>query len=117
MSIDGGEVRSNGHAVARGRVLEAAELAEQMERQRDRIDDALEMFAENTIAHIRQERDLLKRVELPETRTSFRDRHVLIVVWGRPTVATCRRCGPTSPTCGRCSSASTAGPTRSSRRG
>jgi uncharacterized membrane-anchored protein len=83
VSIDGGEVRSNGHAVARGRVLEAAELAEQMERQRDRIDDALEMFAENTIAHIRQERDLLSgRVELPETRTSFRDRHVLIVVRG-----------------------------------
>ena len=64
--------RSNGHAVARGRVLEAAELAEQMERQRDRIDDALEMFAENTIAHIRQERDLKLsgRVELPETRTA-----------------------------------------------
>jgi uncharacterized membrane-anchored protein len=83
VSLDGGEVRSNGHAVARGRVREAAELAEQMERQRDRIDEALEEFAENTIAHIRQERDLLSgRVELPDTRTSFRDRHVLIVVRG-----------------------------------
>lgn len=83
VSIDGGEVRSNGHAVARGRVLEAADLAEQMERQRDRIDEALEEFAENTIAHIRQEHDLLSgRVELPETRTSFRDRHALIVVRG-----------------------------------
>ncbi|HEX2435769.1 MAG TPA: putative cytokinetic ring protein SteA [Solirubrobacterales bacterium] len=83
VSLDGGEVRSNGHAVARGRVLEAADLAEQMERQRDRIDEALEEFAENTIAHIRQEHDLLSgRVELPETRTSFRDRHVLIVVRG-----------------------------------
>ena len=83
VSLDGGEVRSNGHAVARGRVLEAADLAEQMERQRDRIDEALEEFAENTIAHIRQEHDLLSgRVELPETRTSFRDRHALIVVRG-----------------------------------
>ena len=83
VSLDGGEVRSNGHAVARGRVLEAADLAEQMERQRDRIDEALEKFAENTIAHIRQEHDLLSgRVELPETRTSFRDRHALIVVRG-----------------------------------
>jgi uncharacterized membrane-anchored protein len=83
VSLDGGEVRSNGHVVARGRVLEAAELAEQMERQRDRIDEALAAFAENTIAHIRQERDLLTgRVELPETRTRFRDRHVLIVVRG-----------------------------------
>jgi uncharacterized membrane-anchored protein len=83
VSLDGGEVRSNGHAVARGRVLEAADLADQMERQRDRIDEALEEFAENTIAHIRQEHDLLSgRVELPETRTSFRDRHALIVVRG-----------------------------------
>src|SRR5918995_2289245 len=83
VSLDGGEVRSNGQVVARGRVLEAAELAEEMERQRDRIDEALAAFAENTIAHIRQERDLLTgRVELPETRTRFRDRHVLIVVRG-----------------------------------
>ncbi|HSJ18855.1 MAG TPA: putative cytokinetic ring protein SteA [Solirubrobacterales bacterium] len=83
VALHGGEVRSNGHALARGRVLEVAELAEQMERQRDRIDEALEAFAENTVAHIRQERDLLSgRFEVPETRTSFRDRHVLIVVRG-----------------------------------
>ena len=83
VSLDDGEVRSNGHTLARGRVLDVAELAEQMERQRDRIDEALAAFAENTIAHIRQERDLLAgRVELPDTRTSFRDRHVLIVVRG-----------------------------------
>jgi uncharacterized membrane-anchored protein len=83
VSLDGGELRSNGDTVARGRVLDAAELADQMERQRERIDEALAAFAENTIEHIRQERDLLSgRVELPETRTSFRDRHALIVVRG-----------------------------------
>jgi uncharacterized membrane-anchored protein len=81
--LDGGELRSNGATVATGHVLDAGELARQMEEQRDRIDDALAAFAENTMAHIRQERDLLSaRLELPDTRTSFRDRHVLIVVRG-----------------------------------
>ena len=81
--LDGGELRADGHTVASGRVLDAGELAEQMEEQRDRIDEALAAFAENTMAHVRQERDLLSgRIELPETRTSFRDRHALIVVRG-----------------------------------
>jgi len=81
--LDGGELRANGTTLATGRVLDAGELARQMEKQRERIDEALAAFAENTMAHIRQERDLLSaRLELPETRTSFRDRHVLIVVRG-----------------------------------
>jgi uncharacterized membrane-anchored protein len=81
--LDGGELRANGTTLASGRVLDAGELADQMERQRERINEALEEFAENTMAHIRQDRDLLSaRLELPETRTSFRDRHVLIVVRG-----------------------------------
>src|SRR5919106_635758 len=81
--LDGGELRSNGTTVATGRVLDPLQLAEQMEHQRERIDEALAAFAENTMAHVRQESDLLSgRVELPETRTSFRDRHVLIVVRG-----------------------------------
>jgi len=81
--LDGAELRANGTTLATGRVLDAGELARQMEKQRERIDEALAAFAENTMAHIRQERDLLSaRLELPETRTSFRDRHVLIVVRG-----------------------------------
>jgi uncharacterized membrane-anchored protein len=83
VSVDRGEVRANGATVAAGRVLDESELAEQLEQQRERIDEALAAFAENTIAHVRQERDLLfGGLELPETRTSFRDRHVLIVVRG-----------------------------------
>lgn len=81
--VDGADLRRNGDVVATGRVLEASELAERMEQQRDRIDEALAAFAENTMARVRQERDLLfGGVELPETATRFRDRHVLIVVRG-----------------------------------
>ena len=47
--VVGGEVRRNGTVLAAGRVLGAAELAEQLSDQRQRIDEALAAFAENTI--------------------------------------------------------------------
>jgi uncharacterized membrane-anchored protein len=64
-------------------VLAVAELAEQLSEHRQRIDEALAAFAENTITHLREEGELLAgRLEMPPTRTVFRDRHALIVVRG-----------------------------------
>jgi len=81
--ITGGEVHRNGTVLAAGRELAAPELAEQLEAQRERVDDALAAFAENTMARIREEGDLLAgKIELPPMRTRFRDRHALIVVRG-----------------------------------
>src|SRR5690242_2188520 len=87
---DGDRVRIVGDAVlrgteeiARGRVLGVAELEREMQEHRERIDEALAEFAENTVAHVREETDLLTgNVAFPSTRASFRDRHVLIVVRG-----------------------------------
>jgi uncharacterized membrane-anchored protein len=81
--IVNGEVRRDGTVLASGRELGAAELADQLEGQRRRIDNALTSFAENTIAHLREEGELLAGpTDLPATRTVFRDRHALIVVRG-----------------------------------
>jgi uncharacterized membrane-anchored protein len=83
IAITGGEVRRNGTVVASGRVLSVGELTEQLAHQRQRIDAALADFTENTMAHLREEGELLEGgLELPRTRTRFRDRHVLIVVRG-----------------------------------
>jgi uncharacterized membrane-anchored protein len=83
VAIVGGEVRRNGTVLAAGRVLAVPELAEELSEHRQRIDEALAAFAENTIARLREEGELLAgRIELPRTRTVFRDRHVLIVVRG-----------------------------------
>jgi uncharacterized membrane-anchored protein len=69
--------------VLRGRVLSVVELERQLQEQRERINEALAEFAENTVAHVRQETDLLTgSVDFPSTKASFRDRHVLIVVRG-----------------------------------
>jgi uncharacterized membrane-anchored protein len=81
--IDGGRVIRGGEEIVNGTRLEADALARRLEEQRLRVNEALSAFAENTMAHVRQEGDLLSgSVEFPSTRTRFRDRHVLIVVRG-----------------------------------
>ncbi len=83
ISIADGVVSRRSHEVLRGTVLGVDELEARLVEQRERVDQALAEFAENTVAHVRQETDLLTgAVELPPTRTIFRDRHVLIVVRG-----------------------------------
>jgi uncharacterized membrane-anchored protein len=81
--VDGAEVRSSGAALATGELLTRERLQGELERLQERVDEALAAFAENTVAHVRQEGELLGgRIDLPETRTPFRDRQVLIVVRG-----------------------------------
>jgi uncharacterized membrane-anchored protein len=83
VEVEGGGIRCRGELIAEGRVLEADELALRLEEQRRLIDRALHDFTENTMAHLREEGGLLfGTIDLPETRTRFRDRHVLIVVRG-----------------------------------
>jgi uncharacterized membrane-anchored protein len=83
LRIEGGTVSVRGEPVLRGRVLGAVELERLLDEQRRRVDAALAEFAENTVAHVRGETDLLTGdVQFPVTRASFRDRHVLIVVRG-----------------------------------
>jgi uncharacterized membrane-anchored protein len=83
LSIEGGVVSARGEPVLRGRELGAVELERQLDEQRHRVDEALAAFAENTVAHVRGETDLLTgAVQFPPTRATFRDRQVLIVVRG-----------------------------------
>jgi uncharacterized membrane-anchored protein len=83
VELDGGRIRCGEAIVAEGRLLEADGLARDLDEQRRRIDTALHDFTENTMAHIREEGALLSgTIDFPETRTSFRDRHALIVVRG-----------------------------------
>ncbi len=83
LTISAGTVSRGGREVLRGDVLEVEELETRLVEQRERIDEALAEFAENTVAHVRQEADLLTgAIDYPATRTVFRDRQVLIVVRG-----------------------------------
>jgi uncharacterized membrane-anchored protein len=78
-----GAVMAGEEEALRGRLLDVSELEAQLAAQRARIDEVLAEFAENTVAHVRQETDILTgAIDFPPTRVSFRDRHVLIVVRG-----------------------------------
>lgn len=81
--IEGGDIKRDGVTVASGTEQLRPALEEQIDRQRAEIHHALADFAENTVTHIQEESQLLSGdINLPETRTKFLDRHVLIVVRG-----------------------------------
>jgi len=83
VTVAGGAVSAGGRELLRGHELGVAELERRLAEQRERVDEAIAEFAENTIGHIRQETDLLTgAIDFPPTLASFRDRHVLIVVRG-----------------------------------
>jgi uncharacterized membrane-anchored protein len=78
-----GEVLRAGELLARGEVLDLPRICADTEARRREIGEALERFANNTIAHMREERELLAgRIELPRFTTDFRDRSTLVVVRG-----------------------------------
>lgn len=83
LQIEGGEITCRGELVATGVRPSLEQLEARLEEQRERIDQAIGDFALNTIEHVREESALLSgALELPDTETRFRDRHVLIVVRG-----------------------------------
>ena len=85
--IDGERIlRQNGDGpveVARGRRLTVESAEKTLDQAKQSISVELERFAENTIGYIKDERDvLLEAARLPEVKTDFHGRHVLIVVRG-----------------------------------
>jgi uncharacterized membrane-anchored protein len=78
--VRGSSVFRNGSRLAAGRERGADELAREIADQRGRVSEALEAFAENTLRHIREETALLSEgLPMPQLKTSFRDRHALVV--------------------------------------
>jgi uncharacterized membrane-anchored protein len=83
VAVRGGAVIRDGQVVAEGEVQDPESVQHSHEEGRRQIGEALEAFADNTMSHIREERELLAgRLELPEFDTRIRDRPVLIVVRG-----------------------------------
>jgi uncharacterized membrane-anchored protein len=83
ITVRGGTVMRDGRPLFDGDVQELDAVRHAHDRQRLKLGEALEAFAENTMSHVREERDLLAgRLDLPEFDTRFRDRPCLIVVRG-----------------------------------
>jgi uncharacterized membrane-anchored protein len=83
VSVRGDGVFRDGSRLAAGRALTERELASALAEQRGRVTEALEQFADNTMRYLRDEGRLLAEgFTFPPLRTSFRDRHALVVARG-----------------------------------
>ena len=75
----------NGHAaeIGKGRVLDLISVEKTLDQTKQTLASEIERFAENTIAYIKEERDvILEAARLPEVKTDFHGRQVLVVVRG-----------------------------------
>jgi len=83
IELDGPELKRDGERIAVGFEQLKPDLDRRLANQQEQIHLALAAFAENTVSRIQEEGEMLSgSIELPVTRTNFRDRHVLIVVRG-----------------------------------
>ncbi len=83
LHLRGGAVLRNGERVADGLWLTEQEIARMTEKARSNLSSELEKFAQNTLQYIQDERFLLlDPVEVPDLKTQFARRHVLVVVRG-----------------------------------
>jgi uncharacterized membrane-anchored protein len=81
--LDGGEIWRGDELVAKGNRLELSDIESAMDQARRDIGNELRRFADNTLEYVRREADLtFLPLELPPLRTSFRNRHALVVVRG-----------------------------------
>ena len=78
--VRGASLFRNGTRLAAGHAHTEEELQRILGDQRGRVTEALESFAENTLRYLREESKLLSEgVQMPQLRTTFRDRHALVV--------------------------------------
>jgi uncharacterized membrane-anchored protein len=83
VTVRGSRLYRGDELIAEGEVQDRDAVKDAYEAGRRGIGEALEAFAENTLSHIREERELVSgNLELPEFDTNMRDRPVLVVVRG-----------------------------------
>ena len=83
VTLEGGKLIRDGVVVATGEDQLLPDLERRLAAQQEQIHVALAAFAENTVSRLEEEGEMLSgAIELPETRTDFRGKHVLIVVRG-----------------------------------
>ncbi|MEX2553479.1 MAG: putative cytokinetic ring protein SteA [Actinomycetota bacterium] len=81
--IEEGRVFRGDEVVAKGEVVTLQDAEDRLDASKRNISNALEAFAENTLEYMINEKDfLLEAIRLPQVRTNFSGRHVLVVVRG-----------------------------------
>ena len=83
VTVRAGSLWRNGTCLADGVELTERALASALAAQQERVTEALEAFADNTLQHLRDEGRLLADgIDFPPLVTRFRDRHAVVVARG-----------------------------------
>ncbi|WP_299303677.1 putative cytokinetic ring protein SteA [uncultured Brachybacterium sp.] len=83
ITVVDGEVQLDGATISAGTWQDDESVTASLEIAREGLSEQLELFAQNTMEYMLQERDLLlDGIGAPEVRTRMDGRHVLIVVRG-----------------------------------
>ena len=83
ITVRGNQLIRDNELIWEGEVQDREAVHQAYEAGRRGIGEALQAFAENTLDHIREERELVSgNLDLPEFDTDMRDRPVLVVVRG-----------------------------------
>lgn len=78
--VEGGSVLAEGRVIARGRGLDRAAVAQALAAAQGELDGALEAFVDNTLNHLRAERELIAApLALPRLDTRFAGRAAVVV--------------------------------------
>lgn len=84
LEVEDGEIRRDGIAVAKGKVLYREEIETLMGRARENLNHELESFLKNTFEYAQREKELvLGGINFPELQTRIENRHALVVVRGK----------------------------------
>ncbi|WP_296971873.1 putative cytokinetic ring protein SteA [Tepidanaerobacter sp. EBM-38] len=80
---DNGAIYVDNKLIAKGEFLKPDIVKAKLELARQNIENSLEQFINNTLEYAKKEKYLIMGgVEIPEVKTTIKDRHVLIVVRG-----------------------------------
>lgn len=81
--VEGDKIYKDGALIGSGERLSVASIEAAMEAAKENIGERLDEFARNTIEYLEKEKDLLTdQMWVPEVKTNFYGRHVLVVVRG-----------------------------------
>lgn len=83
LTIEDEKIIKNGELVGRGKVFNKAVVKEEIKKAYENLGEELDRFIDNTIEYAKKEKGLiLGEVEIPEMKTDYNERQVLVVVRG-----------------------------------
>lgn len=83
LEIEGNRLYYNQEEIAAGEILTQERITELLGETENNLELELDKFVENTLQYAKKEKSLILDLKVPNVRTSFQDRHVLIVVRGQ----------------------------------